>query len=369
VASRLSLPKRLGFSLTLLGLLLAIAEVVVRLSGAATSCTAPSLAASKIWECDPILGYRLRPVVSGVTINSRGLRGPEFDPSASFRMIALGDSCTFGMLTLGPTSSLYVEQPYPERVAALMANLSPSSVSVLNAGVPGYTSYQGDLLFRTHLRRLQPDLVSIKFGWNDLLVSGQPLPSTREAATSLGRMRDDLLLRSALYPFARRLSLAVAAEAAPGPYVAPRSWTPNIPPDDFADNLRRMVGRVRARHAEAWLLTSADPFMTDDFRGREDAYAVSAAPQLKIIKLGGIQSFRELSELRARYNGIIRDVGAETGAPVIDMEAVYREHSAEHLFTEMDAMHATDAGHALEAQAIVARLTSPGGLLARRATP
>ncbi len=372
MASQLSPGKRLIFSVISLGLVLIVAEVAVRLSGAATSCTERSLEKSAMWECDPLLGYRLRPSIPGVVMNSRGLRGPEPDPNATFRMIALGDSCTFGMLTPGPTTPLFVEHPYPERVAALAAAQWGTSVSVLNAGVPGYTSYQGDLLFRTRLQRLQPNLVTIKFGWNDLLISANPLGNTREATTALGRLRDDLLFRSALYPFARRLRLALAArsEAAPPPFAVPKSWTPNVSPEDFADNLRRIVARVRARHAEAWLLTSADAFMTDDFHGREDAYAVSAAPQLELIRLGGIQSFQELSALRSRYNSIIREIGAETGAPVIDMEAVYRTHSAEHLFTTLDAVHPTDAGHALEAQAIVARLTSPSGFPnGRRAMP
>src|ERR1051325_3048672 len=55
-----------------------------------------------IVQRDSELGYRLRPGITGmaygsyVQTNSRGFRGPEFDAGASVRIVALGDSCTFG---------------------------------------------------------------------------------------------------------------------------------------------------------------------------------------------------------------------------------------------------------------------------------
>src|SRR6266478_5688240 len=57
-----------------------------------------------IMEPDPDLGYRLRPNFSGsaygsqVVVNRIGFRGPDFDPSKpnGLRIVALGDSCTFG---------------------------------------------------------------------------------------------------------------------------------------------------------------------------------------------------------------------------------------------------------------------------------
>ena len=64
--------------------------------------TCPTLVRSVLWVCDPILHFRTNPdlVVNGRPINARGFRGEEFGPRTPgiYRVVALGDSCTFGFL-------------------------------------------------------------------------------------------------------------------------------------------------------------------------------------------------------------------------------------------------------------------------------
>ena len=38
---------------------------------------------------------------------------------------------------------------------------------VINAGIPGYTSLQGERFLKSDLLKLEPDIVPIMFAWND----------------------------------------------------------------------------------------------------------------------------------------------------------------------------------------------------------
>jgi hypothetical protein len=96
--------------------------------------------------------------------NSAGLRNSAEinDDPAVFRILALGDSFTFGY---------FVDnyETYPARLEERLNQLLPTRFQVLNAGVPGYTiadelSYLKDKGFA-----LEPDLVIIGFYTNDIL--------------------------------------------------------------------------------------------------------------------------------------------------------------------------------------------------------
>jgi len=367
--------KLLLFALTPVLVLLAVAELTVRTFGLAESCPDSATVHSDLWTCDPVLGFRTRPglLVNGQGMNALGFRGPDYDATAPLQIIALGDSTTFGYVTsTGPGVSYYVAAPYPERLAAMAsAKLGPGNVSVLNAGVCGYNTYHGIMLLRTHLRRLRPTLMIVKYGWNDLLTSADGVAGAyHEPATELGRDVEDLLLKTALYPFARRLALELPSlHGAAHAGWTQATWTPNVPLEDYAAHIRRIVALARARDIPVWLATSGDAFLTDEYRNREDPYAVTAAEQLNLNRLGGIQSFHELAAIHAAYNAAVRTVGAELDVRVVDLAAVYQAHAAEHLFSDVDAVHPLEAGHALEASALFAELHAQGEALDGRMMP
>ncbi len=378
-ASRaLSTWKLLVFALVPVTLLLATAEVIVRWSGAALSCPQPYDLHPFFWECDPLLHFRMNHTlrVKRQALNSLGMRGPMLDSSARYRVIALGDSVTFGYIS---GVQFFVDLPYAVRLQALADQRNGRGVlSVLNAGVCGYNTYHGIMLLRTTLHNIAADLIVVQYGWNDLLSTAGFSGSNafREPASRLARAGEDLLLRTALYPFAIRLKLELdrwlrersgsGSSDATSLWEPMAHWTPNVAPADYEHNLRRIVELARARGAEVWLATSADAFTTDEFRGQEDAYDVSAGGQLKILQLGGIRSHAQLAEIHARYNAIVRRVGAELAIPVVDVEEAFRAHRPEHLFTSFDAVHPTDAGHAIEADLLYARLAATGVLVPAR---
>jgi lysophospholipase L1-like esterase len=346
--------------------LLCLAEFTVRLTGAAEGC--PGYRDSFLWMCDPILYFKANPyqVINGHRlINQAGFRSDEFGPkrAGTYRIIALGDSCTFGVTSPKTKDEFYIAEPYPQRLQRMAAErLGPGRVEVLNAGVPGYNSYQGVMLLRTKLRGLRPDLITVRFGWNDHQMSPTRHIGNafHEPSTWVGLKAQDLLLRTALYPFSLRLGMMLRAHwqssAQPTRSSLPSVWTPNIPVDEYRHNLTRIVELGRSQGAAVWLLTVPHALLTEGFRAHMHELAPNSPARLS-LRLNAVPSFERLVEIHDSYNAATREVGAALGVPVIDMEAAYRRHAAEHLFYE-DVLHPTQEGHDLEAEVLYDRLVA-----------
>ena len=113
------------------------------------------------WKLKP--GYRDRAGL--ISINSRGLRGPEIRPKGptELRILSLGESTTFA-------ARLAYENSYSDLVEKrLQEELSDKTVRVINGGVPGYTLFQGTQYLLAEGVSLRPDLVILYFGFNDFL--------------------------------------------------------------------------------------------------------------------------------------------------------------------------------------------------------
>ncbi|MCP5071409.1 MAG: SGNH/GDSL hydrolase family protein [bacterium] len=95
-------------------------------------------------------------------INRHGFKGPDFEipkPASTYRILAIGDSYTWG-----PADD---RQTYPrimERDLAMIRG-GPERVEVVNAGVFGYNLKRVEQRLDDYLA-VDPDLVSIYIGWN-----------------------------------------------------------------------------------------------------------------------------------------------------------------------------------------------------------
>ena len=118
---------------------------------------------------DPDLFWSLRPFAESPEgerwINSDGLRGPEIGPKGEteYRILNLGESTTFA-------AQVKYEESYSALLEELL-NRDPRHhrVKVLNAGVPGYSLFQGVQFLRLRGLRFKPDMVTLYFGLNDFL--------------------------------------------------------------------------------------------------------------------------------------------------------------------------------------------------------
>ena len=174
------LGKKLFLSLASVLIVLGVPEAVLRIGGYERRTPVfhmkfhvPEIESAG-YDRDPILFWKLKRRFSGqvsenhpwhVTINSQRMRGadrPLEKPPGTFRIILIGDSTTFGW-------GVAEEQTYGRVLETLFQNSHPqANVEVLNAGVPGYSSYQGSKYLKRDLLKYRPDVVLVYFGLNDL---------------------------------------------------------------------------------------------------------------------------------------------------------------------------------------------------------
>jgi lysophospholipase L1-like esterase len=98
-------------------------------------------------------------------INQRGWRGPEFEPTFApdeLRVVAIGDSCTFG-------KSVEESECWPRQLERLLqADVGSSrTVRVANLGVNGYSGRDYLEAFRTQALAVRPQLVVLAYNIND----------------------------------------------------------------------------------------------------------------------------------------------------------------------------------------------------------
>ena len=189
---------------------------------------------------DPYLMWRPRP--GRQTINALGYAGPEIErakPAGTYRILTLGDSNTMGA----------VDHSWP---AALRQALRPAPrpyrrVEVVNGGVYGYSSLQGLRRLREALE-LQPDLVVIAFGWNDVAEVAGAADKDYPLPHPLMLQLQRLLLGT--HTVRWLLSLRPAAAPPTGFGLHPR-----VALADYRSNLQRMVELARGAGAGAILST------------------------------------------------------------------------------------------------------------------
>ena len=127
-----------------------------------------------IHEQDSMLFWKLKPklnvTIRGVKIktNSLGLRIVDKDirykkDKYSFRIVCLGGSSTFGW-------GVEAEDAYPYKLGEYLKkqNKLGFDIEVINAGIAGYTSYQGKLFLKNEILKLSPDIIIVSYLVNDV---------------------------------------------------------------------------------------------------------------------------------------------------------------------------------------------------------
>jgi lysophospholipase L1-like esterase len=119
------------------------------------------------------LPYELVPGAHGmyagvdVAINALGQRGPEYareKPAGTFRVVALGDSLTFGY---GAPQEGTWPAALERRLAQDPARLGARAVQVMNLGVSGYNSADEALALEAKALDLDPDVIVVGYFLND----------------------------------------------------------------------------------------------------------------------------------------------------------------------------------------------------------
>jgi lysophospholipase L1-like esterase len=98
----------------------------------------------------------------------------------TIRIVCLGDSVTFGyrVPVVWPDRPKDYDPewlPYPMLLEKQLRAANPNRlIEVATMAVPGYTSHQGLAWLRRDINELEPDLLTVSFGWNDASFSDVP---------------------------------------------------------------------------------------------------------------------------------------------------------------------------------------------------
>jgi len=291
----------------------------------------------EIFEADPELFWRLAPDITlpddarplfGVISNSQGLRSRgrinSRKPPDELRILFCGDSCTFGYLvgldeTFVAASELALRSRFPGK-----------RIQCINAGVPGYSLFQGWRFLASRAAALQPDLVVLNFGWN-----GHASWDGTGDLEHFERMRAGQPIRPLRWSKLCRLFLQVAHDrSSSGPDVATR---PRLLPYEFRTLLGRSEETVRELGADLLVLVGAGRTSVEPTRFRD--------------------YLTPLQEEQLRFGKQLRlGPGAEPGYlnGVEVLQSMRPEHAPSSIF--FDEVHTTPTANRHIGQAIARKL-------------
>jgi lysophospholipase L1-like esterase len=123
----------------------------------------------------PYLSYALTPGFDrpGLQHNALGYRGPEISPEEKpagvLRILCVGGSSTYGVSASSDAAA------WPARLRAFLGQTFPSQrFEVINAGVPGYSTFENAIDLAIRGVSLNPDIVIVYQGFNDIRAATWP---------------------------------------------------------------------------------------------------------------------------------------------------------------------------------------------------
>ena len=260
----------------------------------------------EVYEKDPKLFWRFRrdfvtesKMFSKLSyhINSRGIRGPEIsEQKKGPRIIALGNSCTFGW-------GIPYEITWVYRLQEMLNRQVPSSdVELINAGVPGYSSYQGKIFFAEELLSLNPDMVLIMFGWNDHWKAGHGITDARQQMPHrLILATQNLFSKLKLYQLLRKIVLS-STEKERLVALDDLSGARRVSKEEFYENLKSIVRLARDNKIEPVLLVPPIASLENYFGvPKTNLHLLHSLYQRQITRVAELEQVR-LVDLQAAFD-------------------------------------------------------------------
>lgn len=335
----------LGFSL---GLALLAAELAVRLVRPQAVMTV----SRGLYQPDPPRRYRIAPGFRGtitnrveydteVATNRLGLRGPETGPKRGLRVLALGDSFTFGV-------GAEQEETWPARLAEILG------AEVLNAGAPGFGVPDAVAWYERYGAQLDPDIVVLAvFLANDLQDAspGQPKVAVVDGQLVVpgetGGLRRWLYYHSHLFRLFKSSVLEGGLRTRLGlrePWAVRElrselsMYSPNLPEElrRGAEITEQAVTRLEGKRVLAVLIPSL--------------------PQVDPAKWQAVLAQLGLDPAQhdpLRPNRLFRGIFERHGVPVLDLTETFRQAVGEgrRIYYPID-QHLTPEGYGLMARAV-----------------
>ena len=307
-------------------LLFGCAEVAVRVSTLDRIWAPGWLEIVREADVEGWVGSELDLAAAGTDLSpwTRGEPIPAAD--GAFRIVCLGGSATQGWSDATSGAGL---RPYPELLEdALDTPPQSRRVQVLNQGFAGFNTLHIATYFEAFVADLEPDLVTLYVGYNDLMTRWSATPWRDHVARGADRSP---LLRAAHAGLVRiRLlnGLAHLIGYRPPNRKPVEGLSPAVPVDHARDNLGMIIEETRARGGAVLLLSEANLE-----RGMEPEFA--------------------------RYFAMLQELAAAPSVDFLDTAAILTGGGEEGWFS--DSVHPTQPGHQRLADLIAERVRSSLG--------
>jgi lysophospholipase L1-like esterase len=277
-------------------------------------------------------------------INSKGFVGPEFDDRPApgvYRIIALGDSCTFatGFWRIGYPFQLERE---------LNGGETARRFEVINAGIEGFNSAFALARIRDELLQYQPRMVIIYIGWNDLMKTDPANSALIDEHAWLAELLD----RSYMIKTYKKLLFvnlrSLVFKPSTDDFQSADTFDDFVP-RRYQSNLEAMV-RLLADHNVKALLVTLPTVVRQGMTEQEVKQANVFFPYF--ARAYGVSPLLNLHRV---YNRTIIDVGHRERAGVVDLAGRFDaiEDRTPYFW---DTMHPNEKGGGLIAEVLAGRI-------------
>ncbi len=253
--------------------------------------------------------------------NKNGFRGTNdvavANRDGAVRIMILGDSCSF----LG--RKLYADFLYEQ-----LTEINPGTkFEIINASVPGYTSFQGKHALN-ELMQYKPHYVCIYFGWNDHWI----LPSGYSDQFHYDLLHSFKLVQLAKIMMARITNM--------------RDY--RVPLADYRNNLETMVTELKESGAVPVMIAAPAGYSTKGmprwaFEFYQQYYRMTA------------EEIRQIPQTHKAYAEVASAVAKEHGAILVDAQSRFKQQSSS-MFFRNDLIHLTVKGHQVMADEIYGQM-------------
>lgn len=277
----------------------------------------------KLFQYDPELFWKTIPNTEFT--NSQGFRGttevPVTNRNHAVRILILGDSCSF----LG--RKLYADFLHDR----LNQDFPDTQFEIINASVPGYTSFQGKMLLK-QLMQYKPQYACIYFGWNDHWI----IPSGYSDQFHYDLIHSPKVVQLARIMLARVMDM--------------REY--RVPLDGYRANLTAMIKELEENRVVPVLIGAPSGYGGKGM----PAWAYNFYRQYYRMTAGEIE---KIPETHKAYAGVAADLAQDFKAIYVDAQANFDRLSPSlKPFFRNDLIHLTVTGHQTLADEIFDEITA-----------
>lgn len=282
-------------------------------------------------------------------LGTRDALPPREKAPGTIRIVCLGDSTAFG----GHTT-------YPAQLEQVLRGCAPDvKVEVINAGVPGWSTYQGVRLFERDLAQWRPDIVTASFGFNNAKREQDGMTDRQRAeATRHGARR--LLRGLARSRFVQWLIQRRDARREPrAPFDATRDWLQlRCPPAEHARCLTELDAACREIGAKLLLATQPHGFVWSE------GDAIGDLPP---------NGIKDVATRLDEQNAVVARSAAELRVGFVDVAAAFRALHPGDVFVDplpgKDPLHTTAMGARRVAEALADAVLDAQWIAPRQRSP